>query len=61
MFLMALWTPAKVKAFHWDLGQENLIGDEKPLIVFAVPTIEAVLDYGRKTNFRLEYNGEIIE
>jgi|GEM_PF-554348 len=54
--------PAKVKAFHWDLGHENLVGDEKPLIVFAVPTIEAALDtMEEKINFRLEYNGEIIE
>lgn len=54
--------PAKVKAFHWDLGQENLVGDEKPMIVFAVPTIEAALDtMEEKINFRLEYNGEIIE
>ncbi len=54
--------PAKVKAFHWDLGQEDLVGDEKPLIVFAVPTIEAALEtMEEKINFRLEYNGDIIE
>lgn len=49
-------SPATVKAFNYSLGES-----QNPVIVFAVPTIEAAMDgMEDKLDFHLEYDGKKI-